>query len=60
MVAHRSSALAILAVLVTELAAAIVLGFFVAQGYIAYECGHGDYRAAHRSACEGGFPYPLF
>jgi hypothetical protein len=60
MVVHRSSPFAILAVLAIELAAALVLGFLVAQGYIAYECGQGDYRAAHRSVCEEGFPYPLF
>jgi hypothetical protein len=60
MVANRSSPFAILAVLAIELAAAIVLGFLVAQGYVAYECGQGDYRPAHRSACEEGFPYPLF
>jgi hypothetical protein len=60
MASHRSSAVAVVGVLLVELAAAVLIAFFVAQGYVAYECGDPAYRAEHTDTCEGGWPYPLF
>jgi hypothetical protein len=60
MATRRSSATAIAAVVLAELAAAVAIAFFVAQGYLAYECSDPAFRAEHAETCEGGWPYPLF
>jgi hypothetical protein len=60
MAGQRSTWLTIVAVLLAEVAAALLLAFVVAQAYTAYECDDPAYKQQHRSRCQGGVPYPLF